>query len=52
MRLDESIILFEEVINLHWFLRTSVILFLADIAEFRTKIHEVHWKPTCLIAYI
>ena len=40
-RLSESLFLFESVVNSRWFLRTSVLLLLTDIAEFRTKLHEV-----------
>jgi len=40
-RLAESLALFDAVINSRWFLRTSIILFLTDIAEFKTKILEV-----------
>jgi len=38
---EESFALFEAVVNSRWFLRTSVLLFLTDMAEFRTKLHEV-----------
>ncbi|KAF8463774.1 G-protein alpha subunit [Russula ochroleuca] len=39
--LAESFVLFEAVVNSRWFLRTSIILFLSDLAEFRIKLHEV-----------
>ncbi|KAI9453289.1 small G-protein GPA3 [Russula earlei] len=40
-RLIESLNLFEAIVNSHWFLRTSIILFWTGIDEFRTKLHEV-----------
>ena len=39
--LAESLVLFESVINLRWFLRTSIILFLTRINEFKAKLPEV-----------
>jgi len=36
--LTESLVLFESVINLRWFLRTSIILFLTRINEFKVKL--------------
>ena len=51
-RLAESLHLFESVVNSRWFLRTSIILFLTDMAEFGTKIHEVYWKLAYLLACI
>ena len=44
-RLAESLDLFQSIVNSRRFLRTSVILFLSDKAEFRTKIHEVCRNP-------
>lgn len=37
-RMQESLILFESVINSRWFLRTSVILFLNKIDVFKMKL--------------
>ena len=37
----ESLVLFESVINLRWFLRTSIILFLNKIDVFKTKLPKV-----------
>ena len=51
-RLAESLHLFESVVNSRWFMRTSIILFLTDMAEFGTKIHEVYWKLAYLLACI
>ncbi|GJN91700.1 hypothetical protein Rhopal_004723-T1 [Rhodotorula paludigena] len=40
-RMNESLVLFESVINSRWFIRTSIILFLNKIDLFRTKIAKV-----------
>ncbi|KAJ1737526.1 Guanine nucleotide-binding protein alpha-2 subunit [Coemansia sp. RSA 1939] len=40
-RMDESLVLFDSVINSRWFLRTSIILFLNKIDVFRKKIKVV-----------
>ncbi|KAJ2725738.1 Guanine nucleotide-binding protein alpha-2 subunit [Coemansia sp. Benny D115] len=40
-RMDESLVLFDSVINSRWFLRTSIILFLNKIDLFRKKIKIV-----------
>jgi guanine nucleotide-binding protein G(i) subunit alpha len=40
-RMQESLILFESVINSRWFLRTSIILFLNKIDVFRQKLPRV-----------
>ncbi|KZV98283.1 guanine nucleotide binding protein, alpha subunit, partial [Exidia glandulosa HHB12029] len=40
-RMNESLILFESVINSRWFLRTSIILFLNKIDVFRAKLPKV-----------
>jgi guanine nucleotide-binding protein G(i) subunit alpha len=37
-RMQESLVLFESVINSRWFLRTSVILFLNKIDVFKMKL--------------
>ncbi|KAJ1750908.1 Guanine nucleotide-binding protein alpha-2 subunit [Coemansia sp. RSA 1290] len=37
-RMDESLVLFDSIINSRWFLRTSIILFLNKIDLFRKKI--------------
>ncbi|THU82449.1 guanine nucleotide binding protein, alpha subunit, partial [Dendrothele bispora CBS 962.96] len=37
----ESLILFESIINLWWFLRTSIILFLNKIDVFQKKLPKV-----------
>jgi guanine nucleotide-binding protein G(i) subunit alpha len=43
-RMQESLILFESVINSRWFLRTSIILFLNKIDVFRQKLPKVRAK--------
>ena len=40
-RMEESLVLFESVINSRWFLRTSVILFLNKIDVFKSKLPKV-----------
>lgn len=40
-RMQESLVLFESVINSRWFLRTSVILFLNKIDLFKQKLPKV-----------
>ncbi|KIM55445.1 hypothetical protein SCLCIDRAFT_1221134 [Scleroderma citrinum Foug A] len=40
-RMEESLILFESVINSRWFLRTSIILFLNKIDVFKVKLPKV-----------
>ncbi|TFK45402.1 heterotrimeric G protein alpha subunit [Heliocybe sulcata] len=40
-RMEESLVLFESVINSRWFLRTSIILFLNKIDVFKAKIPKV-----------
>jgi len=40
-RMEESLALFESVVNSRWFLRTSIILFLNKIDLFKTKIRRV-----------
>ncbi|KAF8956362.1 heterotrimeric G-protein alpha subunit, GPA3-like protein [Flammula alnicola] len=40
-RMQESLILFESVINSRWFLRTSIILFLNKIDVFKNKVPKV-----------
>jgi len=40
-RMEESLILFESVINSRWFLRTSIILFLNKIDVFKIKLPKV-----------
>jgi guanine nucleotide-binding protein subunit alpha len=40
-RMQESLILFESVINSRWFLRTSIILFLNKIDVFKNKLPKV-----------
>ncbi|KAH9958143.1 guanine nucleotide binding protein, alpha subunit [Russula dissimulans] len=42
--LEESLILFEEVVNSRWFSQTSVILFLTEVKEFKLKLLKV---PLC-----
>ncbi|KAH9970775.1 G-protein alpha subunit [Russula compacta] len=39
-RLVESFNLFEAIVNSRWFSKTSIILFLTQLDEFRVKIHE------------
>ena len=39
--MQESLILFESVINSRWFLRTSIILFLNKIDVFKSKLPKV-----------
>ncbi|KAF9003697.1 heterotrimeric G-protein alpha subunit, GPA3-like protein [Cyathus striatus] len=43
-RLQESLILFESIINSRWFLRTSLILFLNKIDVFKVKIMKIPLK--------
>ncbi|RIB12028.1 guanine nucleotide binding protein, alpha subunit [Gigaspora rosea] len=43
-RMQESLILFESVINSRWFLRTSIILFLNKIDLFKLKVPRVPLK--------
>ena len=40
-RMQESLVLFDSVINSRWFLRTSIILFLNKIDVFKTKLPKV-----------
>ncbi|KIK53437.1 hypothetical protein GYMLUDRAFT_265032, partial [Collybiopsis luxurians FD-317 M1] len=40
-RLMETMILFEAVINSRWFLRTSIILILSEVDEFKKKLSKV-----------
>ncbi|BGP36808.1 Guanine nucleotide-binding protein alpha-2 subunit [Rhodotorula kratochvilovae] len=40
-RMNESLVLFESVVNSRWFARTSIILFLNKIDLFRTKVVKV-----------
>ncbi|TIB76478.1 hypothetical protein E3Q23_01802 [Wallemia mellicola] len=40
-RMQESLVLFESVINSRWFLRTSIILFMNKVDVFRVKITKV-----------
>lgn len=40
-RMQESLVLFESVINSRWFLRTSVILFLNKIDLFKQKLPKI-----------
>jgi len=40
-RLVECFALFEEVVNSSWFRKTSIIIFLTGMNEFRTKLQEV-----------
>ena len=39
--LEESLILFESVVNSRWFSRTSIILFLTGVDKFRAKLSKV-----------
>jgi guanine nucleotide-binding protein G(i) subunit alpha len=41
-RMAKALVLFESVINSRWFLRTSVILFLTRIDEFKAKLSRVY----------
>ena len=41
-RMAEALLLFESIINSRWFLRTSIILFLTRIDEFKVKISQVY----------
>jgi guanine nucleotide-binding protein G(i) subunit alpha len=43
--MQESLILFESVINSRWFLRTSIILFLNKIDVFKAKLPKVCPQP-------
>src|ERR1700722_5656598 len=45
-RMDESLILFESVVNSRWFSRTSIILFLTRIDEFKEKLPKVYFRPS------
>lgn len=40
-RMEESLVLFEDIINSKWFLRTSIILFLNKTDVFKAKIPKV-----------
>lgn len=40
-RMNESLVLFESVINSRWFLRTSIILFLNKIDLFKAKLPKI-----------
>jgi guanine nucleotide-binding protein G(i) subunit alpha len=42
--LAESLVLFESVINSRWFVRTSIILFLTRINEFKVKLPQVRYN--------
>ncbi|KZT27182.1 heterotrimeric G protein alpha subunit [Neolentinus lepideus HHB14362 ss-1] len=46
-RMEESLVLFESVINSRWFLRTSIILFLNKIDVFKAKIPKVPLAKYC-----
>jgi guanine nucleotide-binding protein G(i) subunit alpha len=52
--MQESLILFESVINSRWFLRTSIILFLNKIDVFKAKLPKVLrlFLGMCLGAYM
>jgi len=39
--MEESLALFESVVNSRWFLRTSIILFLTKIDVFKAKLQKV-----------
>jgi guanine nucleotide-binding protein G(i) subunit alpha len=39
-RMNESLVLFESVVNSRWFLRTSIILFLNKIDLFKSKLSK------------
>jgi guanine nucleotide-binding protein G(i) subunit alpha len=41
-RMAEALVLFESVINSRWFMRTSIILFLTRIDEFKAKLSRVY----------
>ncbi|KAF8180779.1 heterotrimeric G protein alpha subunit A [Mycena galopus ATCC 62051] len=43
-RMQESLVLFDNIINSRWFLRTSIILFLTEFDAFKAKISKV---PLC-----
>lgn len=40
-RLLGSLVLFDAIVNSRWFFRTSVILFLTEMTDFRAKLHDV-----------
>jgi hypothetical protein len=46
-RMNESLVLFESVINSRWFLRTSIILFLNKIDVFKLKLPKVCSLRSC-----
>jgi hypothetical protein len=41
-RMADTLVHFESVINSRWFLRTSVILFLTRVDEFKAKLPKVY----------
>jgi hypothetical protein len=43
-RLLGSLVFFEAIVNLPWFLRSSVLLFLTEKSDFGAKLHDVRWK--------
>lgn len=52
-RLSQSLALFDSVVNSRWFSRTSIMLFLTEITDFKAKLHDVRWKcPKYVLAYI
>jgi hypothetical protein len=44
-RMQESLVLFESVVNSRWFMRTSIILFLNKIDVFKAKLPKVCFSP-------
>lgn len=45
--MQESLVLFDSVINSRWFLRTSIILFLNKIDVFKSKLPKVRGPLDC-----
>ncbi|KAH9976049.1 guanine nucleotide binding protein, alpha subunit [Russula compacta] len=39
-RLAKSLVLFETILNSRWFLRSSIVLFLSEVREFKAKLPE------------
>lgn len=50
--MNESLILFESVINSRWFLRTSIILFLNKIDVFKTKLPKVRLPTKRVLCFL
>ena len=48
----ESLVLFESIINSRWFLRTSIILFLTGVKEFKVKLLKVRYTSNRIRVFL